>query len=147
MSAPAAAQPYKGALPKPTPETLRFWQGAREDKLMLPWCEDCGQAHFYPRALCPHCHGTRLVWREASGRGSIYSYAISHKPAKGFEDKTPYVIAVVALEEGPRMLANLWLDEKPTPENVRIDMKVQAVFDAVTPDITLINFRPAGSQS
>jgi len=60
---------YRGALPQPTPETQPYWDGAREGRLMLPWCEDCGQPHFHPRAICPHCGAARLQWRQASGRG------------------------------------------------------------------------------
>jgi len=134
--------PYKGALPRPTPETQPFWDGARAGNLMLPWCEDCGQPHFYPRSLCPHCHSTRLSWRPASGRGRLYSYVINHKPARGFEDKVPYVIASIELAEGPRMLSNLVTDEPPTPESLRIDMEVEVLFDAVTPEVTLPKFRP-----
>lgn len=140
--APAAPGPYKGPLPRPTPETQAFWDGAKAHKLMLPWCEDCGQAHFYPRTLCPHCHSVRIAWRQASGRGKVHTFVINHKAARGFEDKAPYVIAVIELEEGPRMMSNLVMDETPTPENVHIEMPVAVVFDDVTPEVTLPRFRP-----
>ena len=97
--------------------------------------EDC-------RGLCPHCGGARRAWRQASGRGRLHTYVINHKPAKGFEDRVPYVIAVVELEEGPRMMTNLEVAD-PTPESLPIDMPVQVAFRAVTEQVTLPVFRPA----
>ncbi|MCI5074193.1 Zn-ribbon domain-containing OB-fold protein [Oricola sp.] len=132
---------YEGKLPRPTPETLPFWQGAKAGKLMLPWCEDCGQPHFYPRAICPHCLSDRLDWRQASGRGKLHTYVINHRAAKGFT--APYVIAVVELAEGPRMLSNVVTEGEPTPDMLTIDMDLEVTFDPVTDDITLPRFRPA----
>lgn len=137
-------QPYKGALPRPTPETEAFWAGTRDGRLMLPWCLDCGRPHFYPRAICPHCLSDRLDWRQASGRGRVHTYVINHKAAPGF-DKVPYVIAVIDLDEGPRMMSNIVTDTPPTPETIRIDMPVEVLFDPVTDQITLPKFRPAGA--
>jgi uncharacterized OB-fold protein len=134
--------PYRGALPQPTPETRPYWDAAREGRLVLPWCEACGQPHFYPRALCPHCGGARLSWRQASGRGRLHTYVINHKAAKGFEERVPYVIAVVELEEGPRLMTNIEIAD-PTPEALRIDMPVEVAFRMVTREVTLPVFRPA----
>ena len=137
--------PESQALPRPTTETKQFWDGAKAGRLMLPWCRTCGAPHFYPRVCCPHCFGWDLEWRAASGRGTVHTFVINHKPARGFEAKVPYVIAVIALEEGPRMLSNLVMAETPTPENVRIGMAVEVLFDLVAPDVTLPKFRPAGA--
>ncbi len=133
--------PYAGALPRATPETLPFWQALREGRLDLPWCEDCGRAHFYPRLLCPHCGSERLQWRSACGRGRIHTFVISHKAPKGWSGPVPYVIAVVELEEGPRLLTNLELSEPPTPENVHIGQQVMLSPRAVTPQVSLPWFR------
>jgi hypothetical protein len=135
--------PYEGALPRPTPETRPFWDGARAHKLMLPWCRSCGEPHFYPRAICPSCLSSELEWREAGGNGKLHTYVINHKPAKGFT--APYVIAVVELEEGPRMLSNVLTDGPPEPDTLRIDMPLTVVFDDVTPTITLPRFRPVAA--
>ena len=143
MTAPSQ-QTYRGALPKPTPETRPFWDGAKAHRLMLPWCKACGLAHFFPRNCCPHCFGFDLEWRQASGRGKLHTFVINHKAARGFEAKVPYVIAVVELAEGPRMMSNLVMDETPTPDNLRIDMDLEVVFDDVTEDVTLPKFRIAG---
>jgi uncharacterized OB-fold protein len=144
MTGAPQRQPYRGALPRPTPETKPFWDGAKQHKLMLPWCKACGRAHFFPRNCCPHCFVFDLEWRQASGRGKLHTYVINHKPARGFEDKVPYVIAVVELEEGPRMMSNIVMDEAPTPENLLIDMDLEVCFDDVTADMTLPKFRLAG---
>lgn len=134
------ADPYARALPRPTPETQPFWDGTRAHRLLLPWCRDCGKPHFYPRAICPFCLSDALDWRQASGRGRLHTYAINHKAAKGFVP--PYVIAVVELDEGPRMLSNLLTDGPPSPEALAIDMPVEVVFDDVTDTVTLPCFRP-----
>lgn len=135
------AEPYAGALPRPTPETQPFWDGCRDGKLLLPWCRDCGKPHFYPRALCPFCLSESLDWRAASGRGRLHTYVVNNKPAKGFTP--PYVIAVIELDEGPRMLSNLITDGPADQAPLHIDMPVEVMFDAVTDAITLPKFRPA----
>lgn len=129
------------ALPRPTPETLPFWQALQAGRFDLPWCQDCGQPHFYPRLLCPHCGGTRLAWRAASGRGRIHTFVINHKPPKGWAGPVPYVIAVVALDEGPRLLSNLEMAELPTPDNVRIGMAVTLAPRRVSEQVALPWFR------
>ncbi len=143
-AAAPAVQKYPGALPRPTPETQPFWAALKEKRFDLPWCQACGKAHFYPRLLCPHCGSERIEWRAASGRGTVHTFVINHKAAKGYEDKAPYVIAVIELEEGPRMLSNLVMDGMPTPKNVAIGMPVTLVHDEVTPQVTLPRFKPAG---
>lgn len=135
----ADPKPYGGALPKPTPETQAFWDGTKANRLMLPWCTECGEPHFYPRSICPSCLSSRLEWRQASGRGKLHTYVINSKAAKGFT-QVPYVIAVVELDEGPRMMTNIVIDN-PTPEALPIDAEVEVVFDDVTETITLPKFR------
>jgi uncharacterized protein len=141
MTASPPAQAYRGALPRPTPETKPFWDGAKQHKLMLPWCNACARAHFFPRNCCPHCFSFDLEWRQASGRGKLHTFVINHKAARGFEDKVPYVIAVVELAEGPRMMSNIVMQEVPTPDNLRVDMDLEVCFDDITADITLPKFR------
>ncbi len=144
---PAVAPRYTGALPKPTPETAPYWQALAAGRFELPWCLDCGEAHFYPRMLCPHCGSTRLEWRAASGRGQIHTYVINHKPPKGWTGKVPYVLAVVELDDGPRMLSNLELEDTPTPENIRIGQRLVLAPRQVTEQVTLPWFRLDADQS
>src|SRR5713101_7338496 len=70
-------------IPQPiTPESKPYWDGMKEDKLMLPKCQDCGKVHFYPRVFCPHCHSKNLTWIQGSGKGKLYSFEILYRPFK-----------------------------------------------------------------
>ena len=129
-------------LPKPTPDTQPFWDAVKRHELMLPKCKACGQLHYFPRPFCPHCFSWDLEWVRCSGKGKLYSFLINHRPAPGFEEETPYVIAVVELDEGPRMLSNL-IDIEPTPEAVQVDMPVEILFQDVNEETTMFKFRPA----
>lgn len=129
------------AVPQPTPVTAPFWEGTRAGELRLQRCEACGEHVFYPRIRCPHCGSDRLEWHKVSGRGSLYSYVISHIAAPGWSGDVPYVIAIVELAEGPRMMSNL-VGVDPTPESLPLDMRLEVVF-APRGDQVLPVFRPA----
>ena len=128
-------------LPKPLPETKPFWEGCKRHELMLPRCRDCGRFHFYPRALCPWCWSTNLEWVKSKGRGKLYSYVINHRPAPGFEGDGPYVIAMVELDEGVRLMTNI-VGVDPIPDKLPIDMPVEVKFEDVSPDVSLPKFIP-----
>lgn len=128
-------------LPRPTPVSRPFWDAAREHRLSLQRCAACGRHCYYPRALCPHCGGSDLAWTDVSGRGTVYSYTIARRAtARAFEPDVPYVIAIVELAEGPRMTTNIVGCD---PDAVHIGMPVEAAFDDVTDEVTLVTFRPA----
>ncbi|HUK58347.1 MAG TPA: OB-fold domain-containing protein [Stellaceae bacterium] len=86
--------------PKSDPETEPFWEGARRGKLMLKRCRTCGEAHYYPRPLCPFCLG-ETDWIEARGTGTIYSFSTMQRAP------VPYAIAYVTLDEGVTMMTNI----------------------------------------
>ena len=130
------------SLPKLTPDTQPFWDAVKRHQLSLPKCKACGQLHYFPRPFCPHCFSWDLEWVRCSGKGKLYSYVINHRPAPGFEEEAPYVIAVVELDEGPRMLSNL-IDIEPTPEAVQVDMPVEILFQDVNEEMAMFKFRPA----
>ena len=132
------------ALPVPTPTTKPFWEGTRAGELRLPHCEACDRKFLYPRIRCPFCGSDRLGWVRASGRGNLHSYVINHMPAPGWEGEVPYVIAVVQLEEGPRMLSNL-VGVAPEPEALELDMPLEVVFEP-RGDVVLPLFKPADSK-
>jgi len=134
---------YTGPLPVPTPETRPFWEAARRHELQIQACRACGTYLFFPRALCPRCFAADLEWRRVSGRGTLHTFTIVARGQRGFPLATPYVLAVVELAEGPRMMTNL-VGIEPDPAKVRIGMPVEVVFDDVTPEVTLPRFRPAG---
>lgn len=83
------------------PEVLAFWTGLAEGRLLLRWCRACECAHWYPRALCPYCSSHETEWRQASGKGTIYSFSIMRRVSK------PFAIAYVKLAEGPTMITNI----------------------------------------
>jgi uncharacterized OB-fold protein len=134
-------------LPQPmTPEAKPYWDGAREGKLMVPRCQSCQKAFLYPRVMCPHCGGRDITWIQASGRGRLYSFEIAHQILnKAFKVKTPIVLAMVELEEGPRMLTNL-VNVAPDPKALRCDMPVEVVFEKLTDQVSLPMFQPAKAQ-
>lgn len=113
--------------PTPTPDTRDYWEAAAEGRLSLPFCSDCGP-FFYPRDCCPRCGAPIAGWREMSGRASLVSYVINHRAAPGFDGDVPYVVAVVELEEGPRMLSNI-VGVVPSPDHLELDMPLVVRFD------------------
>ncbi len=135
----ASAKPRR-ALPVPTPETEHFWEGTKAGELRLQRCDECEHVYFPPRPFCNECGSRSVSIFRASGRASLYSYVINYRPAPGFE--APYAIAVVELEEGPRMLTNI-VDSPQTPEALILDMPLQVVFTELDEKISLPHFRPA----
>ena len=127
------------ALPQPTPETQHFWDGTKRGELLLQRCNRCNGTYFPPRPFCPKCSSRDVSVVPASGRATLYSYVISHRPAPGFTP--PYSIAVVELAEGPRVMTNI-VDCPQTPEALQLDMPLQAQFEKISDSITLVNFRP-----
>ncbi len=105
--------------PQVSPETQSFWNAAAEGRLLIKRCRSCGQAHYYPRPICPFCFGDTTVWREASGRGTIYSYSVMRRAP------VPYAIAYVTLEEGVSMMTNIVDCDF---DAIRIGQEVKVVF-------------------
>ena len=129
-------------LPKPTPETAHFWEGTRTGELRLQRCTVCAHIFFPPRPFCPECASRDVSVFAASGRASLYSYAISARPGPGIDG--PFAIAVVELEEGPRMMTNI-VGCDQTPEALVLDMPLVVTFEAQNDDITLPLFKPEGA--
>jgi hypothetical protein len=128
-------------LPEPTPETRHFWDGTRAGQLRLQRCQACAHVYFPPRPFCAKCGSRSVAVFRASGRGTLHSYVINQRamPGSGFE--APYAIAVVALEEGPRMMSNI-VGCPQTPEALILDMPLEVVFEPVNDEISLPLFRP-----
>lgn len=101
-------------LPEPivNADSAPYWEGAREDKLLLQRCGDCGTLRFFPRLLCTECGSENTEWDEVSGRGTVQSFTVVHRAAfPEFQAQTPYIIALIDLEEGPRMMTNIIGDD------------------------------------
>ena len=128
------------ARPKATPETKHFWDGVQAGELRLQKCNKCSKTYFPPRPFCPGCGHREVTVFKASGKGTLYSYVIHHRPVPGFTP--PYSIAVVELEEGPRMMTNI-VDCPQTPEALQLDMPLTVTFAAQNDDISLPFFEPA----
>jgi uncharacterized OB-fold protein len=131
-------------LPAITPETRHFWEGTRSGELRLQKCAAGGHVYFPPRPFCPQCGSREVGVFRASGRATLYSYVIHHRPAPGFVP--PYSIAVVQLEEGPRMMTNI-VQVEQTPEALQLDMPLEVVFQELSGEICLPLFRPATAAS
>jgi uncharacterized OB-fold protein len=133
------------AVPVPTPETQPFWDGCAAGELRIQRCTDCGKPYFYPRPVCPACGSRNVEWFTASGRATLYSYVINHRAAPGFAGDVPYAIAVVQLEEGPRMMSNI-VGLPATPETLVLDMPLQVTFET-RGDVSLPQFQPAETEA
>lgn len=127
-------------LPEPTDSSRAFWSACGEGRLVLQRCRSCQQVQFYPRSLCANCLSDDLAWIEASGRGVVYSYTVVHRALMaGFADEVPYVIALVQLDEGVRLMTRLVRCE---PDLVTVGMPVAVTFSKLSDEITLPCFRP-----
>lgn len=132
---------YQKTLPKIDEESRGYWEALQRHELYFQRCADCRLDRFPTRAVCPQCMSSAVEWVRASGNATVYSYTVTHQnQAPGFRETLPYILAVVQLEEGPRMMTNL-IDV--APDAVTIGMAVAVVFEDVTPEITLAKFRPA----
>ena len=136
----AGGTPARRPRPAINDDTAFFWDGARNGELLIQRCISCGTLRHPPRPMCGECGS--LVWDtvRSSGRGEVYSFVVHHHPpVPGFE--IPFVVALIELEEGTRLVSNL---TGVAPEDVRVGMSVEVAFETFDGDLTLPLFRPAG---
>ncbi len=127
-------------LPKPTPETSHFWEATAEGRLMLQRCTACdGGAYFPPRPFCPRCSSRQVETFEASGRGRLHSYVINHRERPDFP--SPFAIAVVQLDEGPRMMTNL-VDVEQTRDALPLDLELEVTFEPTGEGMAIPLWKP-----
>ncbi|WP_040336859.1 Zn-ribbon domain-containing OB-fold protein [Candidatus Blastococcus massiliensis] len=115
-----------GPTPVPTPDTAPYWDGAAAGELRIQQCTGCTEHYFYPRPFCPRCGSADVEWRTTSGRATLVSYVINHRPLPPSEG--PLVIALVQLEEGPRMMSNV-VGVEPEPANLPLGMPLRVTFE------------------
>jgi uncharacterized OB-fold protein len=127
-------------LPRPTPTTKAFWDGAKEGDLMLQYDPSTRRYQFWPRMCSVRTGRRNLQWRKATGRGKIYSFTTTYVPTAGFEDKVPYLVGLIELDEGVRIIGNL-INVKP--ENVKIGMPVKVTWEKLADDANYFAFEPA----
>jgi uncharacterized OB-fold protein len=136
-----AEKAYRKPLPRIDEDSRGFWEALARHELYFQRCRDCGTKRFYPRALCTNCLSSATEWVRASGHGTVYTFTVTQQnQAPGFREELPYVLAIVELEEGVRLMTNV---VGCAPDAVRINLPVEVVFDDVTAEVTLPKFRPA----
>jgi len=120
--------------PQVNPENKAYFDAAAEGRLVIKGCNGCGQAHFFPRAICPHCFSDDTRWVEASGGGTIYTYSVSRRGSP-----VPFALAYVALDEGVMMMSNIVDCDL---DALAIDMRVSVVFKTSVDGVTVPMFAP-----
>ena len=138
MSLPSRPRTRPSALPRP------FWEASARGEFRIQVCERCGARIFYARPACTECGARELRWQASSGRGTVYSYTIARRPTHpAFAARVPYVIAIVELEEGPRVTTNITGCD---PETVAIGMPVEVAFEEAVDGIAIPVFQPRAAQ-
>lgn len=133
------SEPYLKPLPETSIDSLPYWEGLKDRRVMLQRCSDCGVVRHYPRPMCGECHSMETDWIEATGKGALYSWTVAHHPFHiGFKAELPYILATVDLEEGVRIQSQL-LDVDPA--DLKLGLKVEVVFGKARDDLVLPYFR------
>jgi len=131
---------YLKQLPVPDEDTKEFWEGCRRHEFLIQKCDN-NHYRYPPRAICPTCFSVKSGWDKVNGKGEVYSFIIVRRALDpSWEKDVPYVIADILLDQGVRMISNV-IGCKP--EEVKIGMKVEVVFDDVTAEYSLPKFKPA----
>jgi uncharacterized protein len=135
---------YKKPLPMPDPVTQPFWDSTKAHEMKIQRCNDTGKFFFYPRGMSPYTLSDNIYWEPVSGKGTLHAFTIvQNQRQPGFAEEVPYVVAMVELDEGVRMMTNL-IGVEADPEHVKIGMPVEVVYEDVSDEITLPKFKPAG---
>jgi uncharacterized OB-fold protein len=127
-------------VPTPDADSQAYWDGARDHKLMIQRCAACGEAYFYPRPFCPSCWSQDVAWEQASGDATLYTWSIVHvNDLPPFNERVPYVAAIVDLAEGPRMMTNV---VDCAFDELKVGMALRVAFRRMTDEITVPVFVP-----
>jgi hypothetical protein len=127
--------------PVPAPDALErpFFEAAAHGELLYQRCPACGHVQFYPRALCTQCGG-EPQWATASGRGAVHTYTVVRQNGMPpFRDELPYVVAMVELPEGVRMMGNV---TGVGPDEVSVGQVLEAYAVEFEPGLALPFWRP-----
>jgi uncharacterized OB-fold protein len=131
--------------PPVTELTQLFWDATRDKSYLVQRCSNCGRAVAFPRVSCPFCASTHLTWQPASGKGTLYSFTIDHKQANPIEGASgPYVVAMIDLEEGARVMSNL---VNCPLEACKPGMSVSVTWEALSDGRNLPIFEPVLMQA
>ncbi len=129
-------------LPDPEwPVARPFWEGCRAGELRIPRCRDCGRWVWYPASACPECGGGRHEWTHVSGRGRLFTWVRVHRAfLPGYQDRVPFLTALVELEEDARLRLATFLRDSP-PGGLRVGLSVEVTFERIDERLTLPIFR------
>lgn len=132
---------YLKPLPRIDTLTRPYWDYARQHVLSVQCCKRCGHHQFPPGPVCSECLAENLEWTPASGLATLVSWAEFHRAYwPGFAADLPYNVAVVQLDEGPQIVSNLVRELAARTGQLRQGLRLKAVFDDVTPEISLVRF-------
>jgi uncharacterized OB-fold protein len=127
--------------PIPDADSAAFWSATNEGRLLVQHCNNCGCNQLYGRALCTNCHSDELEWIETAGLGTVYSRTvIRQNPSRAYRHLLPLVVALVDLDEGPRLMTNVVGSE---PDDVQIGARVKVRFERVSDEAALPMFELA----
>ncbi len=116
-------------LPVASAWSAPYWAAAAKRQFVIQACRICDKPIMYPKRVCPFCLGEDLTWRQSVGTGEIYSVTVQEAGAPtGFEDRVPYVLAIIRLDEGVQLMANL---VGPGADVARCGDRVQVDFEQV----------------
>jgi uncharacterized protein len=133
-------EPKPRPAPIPDAESAPYWAATREGRLVVQHCAQCGRHQLYARAHCLACRGP-VAWVTSTGRGTVYSFTvIRQNPSRSFRHLLPFVVALVDLDEGPRMMSNIVGCE---PAAVAIGARVKVRFEPVSEQASLPLFELA----
>jgi uncharacterized OB-fold protein len=127
--------------PRPDEASMPFFEGAKQRRLMLQRCSSCGVYMWPVKPWCVNCGSAGVEWAQASGKGTLYSFALMHQvyhPA--FAEEVPYNIAEIDLAEGLRILSNII---GCSNADLQIGMPLEVTFEDISDEIALPKFRPA----
>ncbi len=128
-------------VPAPTNDSRAFWSNCSHNNLVVQRCRECGTAQYYPRNVCASCGSSDIQWVESAGKGTVYSYTVVHRaPSAAFSKDVPYVLAIIELAEGPRMMSNI---VDCDPGEVSIGMDVEVGFEIRADNVGVPVFKPA----
>ncbi|WP_462413289.1 Zn-ribbon domain-containing OB-fold protein [Neobacillus sp. Marseille-QA0830] len=127
-------------VPRPVPDgdSQRYWEGLKSGQLWIQQCEECHQHIFYPRSICPHCFSEEIDWVQSGGTGRIYSFTVVHHAFGPFKEQVPFVVAIVDLDEGVRLMTRI----KDGTKRPLIDQRVKVCFEKLDEELTLPYFEP-----
>lgn len=130
---------YTKPLPILGDDNRPFWDAARRNELRMQQCLDCGHIRYPINHVCPKCLSESAEWKQLSGRGEVFSYIVFHQVYHpGFAQDVPYNVAMIQLEEGPRMISNVI---GVPNDQVKVGDKVEVAFDKATEEVTIPRFR------